>query len=66
MAKKKENFEESFKELEAIVEKFESGTLNLDESLKEFERGLALAEQLKAHLSAVENRITEIKEKFAD
>ena len=58
------NFEKSFTELEAIVEKFESGSINLDESLQKFERGLELAAQLKARLHDVENKIIEIKQKF--
>lgn len=60
------NFEKSFTELEAIVEKFESGTIGLDESLQQFERGLELASQLKQRLNDVENKITEIKRKFEE
>jgi exodeoxyribonuclease VII small subunit len=60
------NFEKSFEELEAIVEKFESGTISLDESLQQFERGLELASQLKQRLNDVESKITEIKQKFEE
>lgn len=60
------NFEKSFSELEAIVGKFESGTISLDESLRQFERGLELASQLKQRLQDVENKITEIKQKFEE
>lgn len=60
------NFEKSFSELEDIVEKFESGTISLDESLKQFERGLELAQELKKRLSDVENKIAEIKQKFEE
>lgn len=58
------NFEKSYQELEKIVEQFESGDIDLDQSLKEFERGLELAEKLKAKLSEVENKVIEIKQKF--
>ncbi len=58
------NFEKSFEELEKIVQKFESGDIDLDQSLKEFERGLELAKLLKGRLKKVENKIVEIKNKF--
>jgi exodeoxyribonuclease VII small subunit len=64
MTKPTFNFEKSYKEIEKIVEQFESGDIDLDQSLKEFERGLKLAEQLKAKLSEVENKVIEIKNKF--
>ena len=33
------NFEETMKELEKVVQALENGELNLDESIKEFEKG---------------------------
>ena len=32
------NFEETMKELEEVVQKLETGDLNLDDSIKEFEK----------------------------
>ena len=61
---KKESFQQSFEELEKIVHEFEEGNLDLDESLKKFERGLQLAEDCKKRLQEVENRVIEIKKKF--
>lgn len=63
--KKDDSFQESFDELEQIVKRFESGTLDLDESLKIYERGLELAALCKKRLSAVENRVKEIDKKFS-
>ncbi len=63
--KKDQSFAESFKELEGIVKKFEDGKLDLDESLKYFERGLELASLCKKYLGQVENRVHEIKKKFS-
>lgn len=62
-AKKKElSFAEAFGELEGITGWFDSQeSVDLDEGLKKFERGLALASSLKKKLSEVENRIEEIK-----
>ncbi len=63
-AEKEESFQQSFEELEKIVHEFEQGDLDLDESLKKFERGLELAESCKKRLQDVENRVIEIKKKF--
>lgn len=38
----KENFEESMKKLETIVTELENGNLNLDESVKKFEEGMKM------------------------
>ncbi|MEK7619012.1 MAG: exodeoxyribonuclease VII small subunit [Patescibacteria group bacterium] len=58
------SFKEQFDELEALVEEFEKGELDLDESLKKFERGLQLAAACKERLSLIENTVKEIKAKF--
>jgi exodeoxyribonuclease VII small subunit len=59
------DFAKSFEELEKITEWFDSEEhLDLDKGLKQFERGLELASLLKAKLSEVENKVTEIKKKF--
>jgi exodeoxyribonuclease VII small subunit len=51
--------------LEGITEWFEKGEVDLDEGLKKFERGLELAKLCKEKMSEVENKVTEIKKKFA-
>lgn len=67
MPKKKLNFGEAFAELEQITEWFDSEeNLDLDKGLKQFERGLELAGDLKKKLNEVENKVEEIKEKFAE
>ncbi|HBW74160.1 MAG: exodeoxyribonuclease VII small subunit [Candidatus Magasanikbacteria bacterium GW2011_GWA2_45_39] len=62
---KKIHFAHEFKELEAITEWFEKEDLDLEEGLKKFERGLELASSLKEYLGKVENKVKEIKAKFA-
>ena len=65
-AKKKINFAKAFEELEEITQWFDSEeNLDLDKGLKQFERGLELAGELKEKLSEVENKVQDIKEKFA-
>lgn len=65
--KKKEfDFGKAYKELEDIIEWFETGDVDLDEGLAKFEKGLELAQQCKARLKDVENKVTKIKAKFED
>ena len=63
---KKANFAEAFKELEDIVQWFEASEVDLEEGLKTFERGLELARTCRARRAEVENKVTQIKEKFSD
>lgn len=58
-AKKPENmtFEETLKAIETIVNELENGHLSLDVSLKQFERGIALARQAQKKLSDAEQRV---------
>lgn len=51
------NFETSLKELETIVRELESGEVNLDESLKKFERGIDLYKKCRQTLEGAEKKI---------
>ena len=62
---KDQSFAKAFEELENITHAFEQGKFDLDEGLKQFERGLELAAQLKKKLAAVENKVDVIKKKFS-
>lgn len=59
MAKKQNelNFEQSLRELEALVEKMEAGNLSLEESLKYFERGVALTRNCQKALADAEQKV---------
>lgn len=50
-------FEEALAELEAIVDKLESGDLKLDQALQLFERGIQLRDGCQQVLTAAETRI---------
>lgn len=52
------NFEETMKQLEEVVQKLENGELNLDESIKEFERGMELSKSASKYLEEAEKKIT--------
>lgn len=58
------NFAKSYNDLQAIVEWFEKGEVDLEEGVKKFEIGLKLVGELKGYLSSVENKVKKIKEKF--
>ncbi|MBQ0719402.1 MAG: exodeoxyribonuclease VII small subunit [Gammaproteobacteria bacterium] len=51
------NFEQSLKQLETLVESLETGNLNLDESLKSFEKGIKITRDCQSALSEAEQRV---------
>jgi exodeoxyribonuclease VII small subunit len=54
------NFEESLKRLEEIVRRMEQGNVPLEESLKLFEEGTALAAGCSARLDEAELRVVRL------
>ena len=62
----KQDFAKAFSELEQITEWFEGDDVDLEEGLKQFEKGMKLAKMCKERLAQVENAIEEIKETFTD
>ena len=54
------NFERALAELETIVAKLESGKVDLEESIKIYERGEALRKHCEAKLAEAEARIEKI------
>ena len=53
-------FEKSIADLDAIVTQLERGELSLESSLKQFEKGIKLARQCQATLSAAEQKIEQL------
>ncbi len=51
------NFEQSLKQLETLVESLETGNLNLDESLKSFEKGIKITRDCQSALTEAEQRV---------
>ncbi|PIR48074.1 exodeoxyribonuclease VII small subunit [Candidatus Uhrbacteria bacterium CG10_big_fil_rev_8_21_14_0_10_50_16] len=62
--KKQPTFKQAFEELEKIAETFERDDVDLESGLKDFERGLELAQICKQHIQTLEVRVKEIREKF--
>ncbi len=54
---KKESFEGSLEQLEALVRQLESGEKGLEESLELFEKGVALSRQLAQQLEEAKNKV---------
>ncbi len=54
---KSPDFEKSLADLEQIVTRMEAGELSLDESLQQFERGIALARACQQALQAAEQKV---------
>jgi len=65
VARKKQgvDFEAALGELEGLVERMEEGELSLEESLKTYERGIALSRACQKSLDAAEQRIQILSEK---
>lgn len=51
------DFEQSLQELEKLVERMEQGDLNLEESLKHFERGIELTRICQDALQQAEQKV---------
>ena len=56
------DFEQALAELEALVERMETGELTLEESLKAFERGVKLTRRCQAALQAAELKVKALTE----
>jgi exodeoxyribonuclease VII small subunit len=57
MTDKSVDFEQSLRELEALVEKLEQGDVPLEEALKTFERGVALTRQCQTALRTAQQKV---------
>lgn len=56
-------FEKALEELEQIVERMEAGEITLEESLKQFERGIQLTRACQEALQKAEQRVQQLVEK---
>ena len=57
------NFEKSLAELEQLVEAMEDGDLSLEDALKHFEKGIALAAGCQQALQTAEQKVQQLVEK---
>lgn len=54
------DFEKSLAELETLVERMEQGEQSLEQSLKDFERGVALTRQCQQALKTAEQKVEQL------
>lgn len=59
-------FEKSVEQLDAIVERMESGELSLDESLKLFEKGVKLTRECQNTLAEAEAKIEKLMKEVSN
>ena len=59
------DFSGSMKELEEIAAYLEGSDVDLDEAIAKFERGAALATELKQYLAQAEGRVEQLKHDFS-
>ncbi len=60
------DFDAALAELEALVEKLEHGDLPLEESLRHFERGVALTRQCQLALKSAQQRVALLTRRDGD
>jgi exodeoxyribonuclease VII small subunit len=56
-SKKKAGLEKAMQELEDVVEQLEGGDLSLDQSLKQFEKGVKLSRECQVALTDAEQKV---------
>ena len=54
------DFEKALEELEALVERLESGDLNLDQSLRQFQRGIELTRHCQTVLQKAQQTVEQL------
>ncbi len=64
MSTKKPGYEELRRELDTILDDLQSGSLDIDQALEKYKRGLELVKQLEKYLDTAENTVRELKARF--
>ena len=57
MTQKKPHLEKDLASLEKLIEKLQSGDIELDQALKHFEQGVGLIKQCQQSLSSAEQKV---------
>jgi len=60
--KSKQTFEERLQQLEDLISCMEAGGMSLEDTLKSYEKGVKLTEELKKELAAAEERLTVLRD----
>jgi len=62
--KSKPKLQEQLAELDELLAWFDQPDIDLDQALKKFDEGVALAETIKKRLVTFENKVTILKQRF--
>lgn len=60
------DFEKTLAELEKIVQRMEHGEQSLDDTLKDFERGMVLSETCQKSLAQAQQKVEKLVKKHGD
>lgn len=63
MVVKKQTYEENIKEIDEILQKFETESLSLDDSIAEYEKAIKLIKESEKLLEAGEGKVLKVLEK---
>lgn len=58
------NYQKLNDELDKILQLLQSGDLDVEEALINYERGMEIVKQIESYLKQSENKVTKIKKKF--
>ncbi len=64
MSKQKVNTQEKMRQLEVIVEWFESDDVDINEALQKYEEGLVLVSELQDDMKIAKNKFTKLQKSF--
>ena len=60
--RKQESFEEKLQVVQDLIEKIENGTLSLEDSVLQYEKGMKMLSELDSELECMNRRITALHE----
>lgn len=60
------SYEKLTAELDTVLAQLQGNELNVDQALKQYERGLELVKQLEAYLETAENKVKTLKAAFGE
>ncbi len=63
MVAKKQTYEENIKEIDEILQKFETESLSLDDSIAEYEKAIKFIKESEKLLEAGEGKVLKVLEK---
>lgn len=61
---KKKDYKSLNNELDEVMSKLQSDSLDVDEALVLYEQGIALVKELETYMKAAENKVAKIKADF--